>query len=124
MIEATRTEQSTDRIQADKFLCHIDVLLRYLTNERAACGIKVSMPDGWHQVTLDGKDGELLVANGVVVATAFADDLMSAGQLLRERAEASGAGAGVLWVHWRPSSAARVIRVHHRHRRVAGPVPA
>ena len=59
-----------------KFLCHIDVLLRFLTDEGRAHGVRVSLPDGWHRVSFDGEEGDILVDGGVIVASAFADDLL------------------------------------------------
>ena len=59
-----------------KFLCHIDVLLRFLTDEGRAHGVRVSLPDGWHRVKFDGEEGDILVDGGVIVASAFADDLL------------------------------------------------
>ena len=59
-----------------KFLCHIDVLLHFLTDEGRAHGVRVSLPDGWHRVSFDGEEGDILVDGGVIVASAFADDLL------------------------------------------------
>ena len=59
-----------------KFLCHIDVLLRFLANEGREHGVRVCLPDGWHRVKFDGEEGDILVDGGVVVASAFADDLL------------------------------------------------
>ena len=44
-----------------KFLCHIDVLLRFLTDEGRVHGVQVSLPDGWHRVNFDGEEGDILL---------------------------------------------------------------
>ena len=59
-----------------KFLCHIDVLLRFLMDEGHTHGVRVSLPDGWHCVSFDGEEGDILVDGRVIVASAFADDLL------------------------------------------------
>ena len=44
-----------------KFLCHIDVLLWFLTNEGCAHSVQVSLPDRWHHVEFNSEDGDVLV---------------------------------------------------------------
>ena len=59
-----------------KFLCHIDVLLRFLTDEGRAHGVRGSLPGGSHRVNFDGEECDILVDGGVIMASAFADYLL------------------------------------------------
>ena len=59
-----------------KFLCHIDILLCFLTDEGCAHGVRVLLLDGWHHVSFDGEEGDILVDGRVIVASVFADNLL------------------------------------------------
>ena len=75
MPEVGATQGAAD--SPTKFLCHIDALLRCLTNEGRAHGVAVDPPDWWFDITVDPKEpAALLMDNGVVVAAAFVDDLI------------------------------------------------
>ena len=70
------TQGAADSESPSKFLCHINGLLRFLTDEGRARGVRVSLPDRWYHVAVDSEEGHILVNSGVIVASAFADDLL------------------------------------------------